>query len=207
MGDIRTTLNINFEWRRLISDAVQSYADSIIRNLDDALVDDYRNKFQALLNDLYTAETMVQGTYHGAYVYRDTNFTVTSTTQLVPIPFNNIVEDSSGYLDLVNFPTRVTIPEDGTYLIGGALLYNLNASNDTFYRRLHLRLTDNIIATAAGSFTSVSIPLSIVTRLTLTAGDYIELCASSNIPNIAIIGGTPVNIAALTPAIWIERIK
>lgn len=53
-----TTLNINFEWRRLISDALQSYADSIIRNLDDASVDDFRNKIQALLNDLYTAEIM-----------------------------------------------------------------------------------------------------------------------------------------------------
>lgn len=53
-----TTLIINYEWRRLISDALQSYADSIIRYLDDSLVDDFRNQFQGLLNDLYTAETM-----------------------------------------------------------------------------------------------------------------------------------------------------
>lgn len=51
-----TTLFINYEWRRLISDALQSYADSIIRNLDDSLTDDFRNKFQALLNDLYNEE-------------------------------------------------------------------------------------------------------------------------------------------------------
>ena len=51
--DLVTTLYINYEWRRLISDALQSYADSIIRNLDDSLVDDYRNKFQVLLDDLY----------------------------------------------------------------------------------------------------------------------------------------------------------
>lgn len=56
--DVVTTLFINFEWRRLISDALQSYADSIIRTLDDSLVDDFRNKFQALLNDLYTPDAM-----------------------------------------------------------------------------------------------------------------------------------------------------
>lgn len=57
-GDVVTSLFINFEWRRLISDALQSYADSIIFRLDDALVDDFRNKIQALLNDLYSVESM-----------------------------------------------------------------------------------------------------------------------------------------------------
>ena len=72
-GDILTTLNINFEWRRLISDALQSYADSIIRNLDDSLVDDFRNKFQALLSDLYTEDILTSD--FGIYV-RDTNLTL-----------------------------------------------------------------------------------------------------------------------------------
>lgn len=53
-----TTLFLNSAWRRLISDALQTYADSIIRYLDDSLVDDFRNKFQALLDDLYTADAM-----------------------------------------------------------------------------------------------------------------------------------------------------
>lgn len=51
--DVVTTLFINYEWRRLISDALQTYADSIIRTLDDSLVDDFRNKFQSVLDDLY----------------------------------------------------------------------------------------------------------------------------------------------------------
>jgi len=57
-GDVVTMLFINYEWRRLISDALQSYADSLIRYLPDADIDDFRNKFQALLNDLYSAEIM-----------------------------------------------------------------------------------------------------------------------------------------------------
>ena len=56
--DVVTTLFINYQWRRLISDALQSYADSIIRTLDDSAVDDFRNKFQALLDDLYTVDDM-----------------------------------------------------------------------------------------------------------------------------------------------------
>lgn len=58
--DVVTTLSLNYEWRRLLSDALQSHADSIIRNLDDSLVDDYRNKFQATLNDLYTSQSLAE---------------------------------------------------------------------------------------------------------------------------------------------------
>jgi hypothetical protein len=61
--DVVTSLYINYEWRRLISDALQSYADSIIRNLDDALVDDYRNKFQVLINDLYSVDAPLAAGY------------------------------------------------------------------------------------------------------------------------------------------------
>lgn len=61
--DVVTSLFINYKWRRLISDALQSYADSIIRNLDDSLVDDYRNKFQVLLNDLYTVDAPLAAGY------------------------------------------------------------------------------------------------------------------------------------------------
>lgn len=41
-----------------MSEALQSYADFIIRSLPDADVDDFRNKFQALLDDLYTVESI-----------------------------------------------------------------------------------------------------------------------------------------------------
>jgi len=61
--DVVTSLFINSKWRRLISDALQSYADGIIRNLDDSLVDDYRNKFQVLLNDLYTVDAPLAASY------------------------------------------------------------------------------------------------------------------------------------------------
>jgi len=72
-GDILTSLFINYQWRRLMSDALQSYADSLIASLDDSLVDDYRNKFQALLSDLYTEDNL-DGTPVGAIIhsFRDT---------------------------------------------------------------------------------------------------------------------------------------
>lgn len=57
-GDVLTTLVINFEWRRFISNALQSYADVILAQIDDALVDDFRNQFQALLDDFYSPDDM-----------------------------------------------------------------------------------------------------------------------------------------------------
>lgn len=53
-----STLFINYHWRRLISDALQTYADILIRQLPDDEVDDFRNNFNGLLEDLYTVENM-----------------------------------------------------------------------------------------------------------------------------------------------------
>jgi hypothetical protein len=61
--DVVTSLYVNYEWRRLISDALQSYADSIIYNLDDAAVDDFRNKVQVMVNDLYSVDAPLAASY------------------------------------------------------------------------------------------------------------------------------------------------
>jgi microcystin-dependent protein len=57
-GDVVTTLFINHEWRQLLSDVFQHYADTVIRHLPDAAIDDFRNRAQGLLNDLYTPDDM-----------------------------------------------------------------------------------------------------------------------------------------------------
>lgn len=61
--DVVTVLFINHEWREFISDVMQHWADFILFDMQrigasDASVDSFRNKFQALLNDLYTVDDM-----------------------------------------------------------------------------------------------------------------------------------------------------
>ena len=61
--DVVTMLFINHEWREFISDVVQGWADFVLFDMQrigasEASVDSFRNKFQALLNDLYSVENM-----------------------------------------------------------------------------------------------------------------------------------------------------
>ena len=56
-------LFINHEWREFISDVIQGWADFVLFDMQrigatEASVDSFRNKFQALLNDLYNVESM-----------------------------------------------------------------------------------------------------------------------------------------------------
>lgn len=87
--DVVTNLKINYEWRRLLSDTIQSKADSIIHKLDDALVDDYRNKFQALLNDLYTDNINIPEQYRARVLATN------------PIRYNHMEEGAGlNYVDI-----------------------------------------------------------------------------------------------------------
>jgi hypothetical protein len=122
-GDILTTLNINFEWRRLISDALQSYADSIIRNLDDSLVDDFRNQFQALINDLYTVDTVLSERLFVS-LERTTDQTITGG---VPdtIDWDQVHGISAVEMWNSLVPDRIIIPEfeTGFYQMSGAVWF------------------------------------------------------------------------------------
>lgn len=57
-SDTLTTLTLNYQWRRIVSEALQFYFDYRIEQLSDAEIDDTRNQFSVLIHDLYTAEIM-----------------------------------------------------------------------------------------------------------------------------------------------------
>jgi len=112
----------------MISDALQSYADLIIEKLDDSLVDDYRNKFQALLDDLYTEE-IVNETVVGAMVARTTNQAITANVPTLIIwssgvSFGVPLWDSGD-------PTKLTIPSglEGFWNISGTVLFAASTSS------------------------------------------------------------------------------
>jgi len=91
----------------MMSDALQSYADSLISLLDDSLVDDYRNQFQALINDLYTADDMTPiGTM--TMIAHDT------------IPVNWLLCEGTTVYNRVDYPELY------------ALLTNFHIDGDTF---------------------------------------------------------------------------
>ena len=112
-GDIITSLFINYEWRRLLSDALQSYSDSLIARLDDSLVDDFRNQFQALLDDLYS-EDVVPANAKSFTVERTTTSFSLASGAWQPIP----VVDGKNPDGLADFSSSfIKITEAGLYSV------------------------------------------------------------------------------------------
>jgi len=108
-GDVLTSLFINYEWRRLISDALQSHADTIIPNLDDSLVDDYRNKFQALIDDLYSEEIAVVSE---GYAIGDVKWIPHDTIPANWLLCNSTVHNRVDYPELYDLLTEFQIDAD-----------------------------------------------------------------------------------------------
>jgi hypothetical protein len=55
-SDIVTSLHLNYEWRRIVSQALQAYFDRLFPFVSDSDIDIPRNNLQGLLNDLYTVD-------------------------------------------------------------------------------------------------------------------------------------------------------
>lgn len=106
-----TTLNINFKWRRIISDALQSYADNIIAHLPDADIDDFRNKFQALLDDFYTPDSMTKA--FSVDRTTSTGFLTAASLQTIPV---SEAKDTDGLIT-INGSGQIVIAEAGWYTV------------------------------------------------------------------------------------------
>lgn len=103
-GDDLTTLVLNFEWRRLVADALQSYLDRDANQLSDTEYDDAKERIYLLIHDLYTVEALsVPAHYQEAE--RTTTQAITANTQ-TPIQWS-----TGGTPPLFSF---VTIGATGT---------------------------------------------------------------------------------------------
>jgi len=136
--DTMTTLFINHQWRRLISDSLQSYADSIILKLDDSLVDDYRNQFQALLDDLYTDDIVISPPA-SITMYRNSNQSIAANTPTA-ISWNETINAEGLTLWSSGTPTKFIIPADGGgfYTINGTVQFPATGASQVKSARIVL---------------------------------------------------------------------
>jgi len=163
--DTMTTLFINHSWRRLISDTLQTYADSIIAKLDDSLVDDYRNQFQALLDDLYTMD-MTQNTVFT--VERTTTSFALNHSAWQPIPVDAGKDPNNAF----TFPTGfIKITEGGLYSVR-LLLSVRNAATAGSNKLCRLRNRTQNLTACIG--VSKSIAASAIERSWLAIDDIFE---------------------------------
>lgn len=113
---------------------------------------------------------------NGARVRRTTNQTIPDATTTT-ISFNQEVVDDGSYWDAAN-PTRLTIPETRAYLVGAIIRYSsiTAAGRMLTYFTLNGTTTQVTAATETRGGASGDWPsLTVVARVILTAGDYIEL--------------------------------
>ena len=86
--------------------------------------------------------------------------------------------DTNGFIDLSSHNTRITIPEDGYYVVGGTIGFD---ANNTGLRLLTIRIngdsTDRHAYHTANAYgaSAYGIVLSSSTILQLSSGDYVEM--------------------------------
>lgn len=184
-SDIVTTLFVNYEWRRIISDALQSYFDYKILSLADVDIDDVRNKFQALLNDLYTTEsgtmTVVQ---LKAERITDINFTANLD---VPVVFN------SGYFDATN-NSRIYASATGKAIVT-ATVHIATLSTATIMYAFIRRDGTSILARNHIQVAASNQELVVTWSGDVTSGEYLELCVRSSANSKVSVLNAPAHLA------------
>jgi len=177
-GDVLTQLTLNYEWRRFLSNALQRYADSIIipydkdPSNDDADLDDYRNQWQALIDDLYS-EDIVLTDPASITMYRNSNQSISANTA-TPISWNVTINTQGLTLWSSGTPTKFTIPTNGEgyYMIQGTVQFPTTVAAQVKSVRI---VVNNLTVwiTQTTILLAVSIPISF--GLELEATDEIEI--------------------------------
>lgn len=203
----------------LLSERSQQMILSVMRTLDlrenwtddidnsDVSASDW-NQIEKAIAEAYfeiseVQELAVQGTYSGETIWRSTNQTITPTSTWMSISFDSGISFIEGYWQLSPNPTRLTVPSDGIYMFGGSFVWQANSSGDTFRRvgRI-LKNGTTVMCLDTGSIVSQNIAMNMSKRVFMGAGDYIELQAFSDVPNLQV-----VSQVENSPLLWIERLR
>jgi hypothetical protein len=163
-GDLVTTLFLNYEWRRIVSEALQQYFDNRIVQIPDADIDNVRNKFQKLLNDLYTPDIMATTTYQRTAI-RNTNQTILASTQ------PNAIIWTLGSYDESN-PTRVIAPQAGLAIVSANAWLTVGTAG-IFY--LEIRKNGTTMATSGSQTTKIQTGIDINVQDNVVDTDYFEI--------------------------------
>lgn len=190
-SDLVTTLFVNYQWRRIISEALQLYFDNRIYKLDDADIDDVRNKFQAVINDLYTVESpelnLVQSGYGALLTGSNVTYSGAGTSA---------IEWNVGTFDVSN-PSRIPLADTGYYTI----MANFFASRSTavnWFWSLRKNGTDILCTVSAES--QLAVTGQIAWQFDAVADDYVEL--------IIVRANTIVlQVVSFNPRIFVSLLK
>jgi hypothetical protein len=152
---------------------VASATDVLTRADGDGRYDSIGSAAAALTSaNAYTDSAVA---FSGALVAITANQSINDATPTF-IAFNTETYDTDSYHDNATNPTRLTIPDDGWYVVAGSAVF---ASNATGYRRLQIFLNGigfvgrpaALQNAVSGIATSISVTSAAVF---LSAGDYLE---------------------------------
>ena len=156
-------------------------------------------QIRAIEERVQNMEARAKSRFSGARVYRTTNKSILDST-ITAIDFDAERYDTDNYHSTVSNTTRFTAPKTGKYHIGGAIVWDANA---TGRRQLSIRLngsaTLGIQQVAAVS--SIFPPAQVIgVDYQLNAGQYIELRVYQD----STITIDILSTAALSPEFWIH---
>jgi hypothetical protein len=162
---------------------------------------DLASELAALRKRVVDLEGLELGRGVRARVYNSADI-VLATAANTALTFNSERYDSDTLHSTSSNTSRLTVPYDGYYLIGGSVRF---AANATGSRSISLVVSNT--SSIAGQNTdnlgaATTVQLTVVAAYQLVAGDYVELFASQN-------SGGNLNVLAvgnLSPEFWIERL-
>jgi len=126
----------------------------------------------------------VVATVRGVAASGATISVVATPEQTVPhngdgrVLFDNLIRDDGGYSNLATFPTRLTVPEAGWYIVQGTVLFSAIANSTIRYSSI---VVNNAYSRGNQSYVAGSglgYYMTSVAVIRLNAGDYVELAVS-----------------------------
>ena len=137
----------------------------------------------------------IQAPLNGCALIRTAVQSIPHNTETA-ISWESAQYDDDSYWTIAS-PTRITIPEDGRYLVGGSATYGAMSSDTNLLLALNgtARWTLIKITTVAAVFSGVT---SLI--VFLSAADYIELTTTQN------SGGAVNYVGSAYPRFWIAKV-
>lgn len=186
-GDDLTTLVLNFEWRRLIADALQSYLDRDANQLTDTEYDDAKERIYLLIHDIYTIENLgVLAHYHEAS---------RASTQAIAANTDTKIQFNVGATPPQDW--NVPVPAAGICTVTARVVLLSAVAGAKSARLLH---NDNEIAMLAYGSTALSQVFTMSQVLEVESGDYFSL-------QVNCVTASNAQIAPFTPKISIVVVE
>ena len=149
VGDTLTTVQFNYEWRRLVAELLWPLTFDGFWTGTDADITDAVSKARAMIEDLYTFEPLGSGAvdYHGALVTTQDLMTLTTSIQVIRgfAVSGKDAHDTDGFFD-PTFDTgffKIPVGLGGFYLVRG--VYHVNAAANLVWFTIRKGLVERVV--------------------------------------------------------------